>query len=133
LRLRLGGADDARRDPGPRRLRLLPRLRGRTAAPGRQGVPDLRWHEPDPADHGGEGTAGPPVRQPSVITIGAPAALHAAADPLGDVRWADEAGLEAVWFVDHHQGWFPRGVDGGVLGDPHATLDPFPLMGAAAA
>jgi phthiodiolone/phenolphthiodiolone dimycocerosates ketoreductase len=69
-----------------------------------------------------------------MLSIGAPAAVHPSGDPLGDVRWADTvAGIEAVWFIDHLQGWFPRGIDSGTVGDPHALLDPFAVMGAGAA
>ncbi len=69
-----------------------------------------------------------------MLTIGAPAAVHVTGDPLGDVRWADQQpSIAAVWFIDHLQGWFPRGIESGEIGDPHALGDPFALMAAAAA
>jgi phthiodiolone/phenolphthiodiolone dimycocerosates ketoreductase len=68
-----------------------------------------------------------------MLTIGAPASLYPGADPLDDVRWADSvADLAAVWFIDHLQGWAPRGIETGTAGDPHCLLDPFSLMAAAA-
>jgi phthiodiolone/phenolphthiodiolone dimycocerosates ketoreductase len=69
-----------------------------------------------------------------MLTLGAPVAVHPGADPVGDVRWADSCpGIAAAWLVDHLQGWLPRGPGAGRLGDPHATMDPFTLLGAAAA
>ena len=47
-RRRGGGADRGRR-AGVRRQRLHPRVRGRAALPGRQDLPNLRGHEPNPA------------------------------------------------------------------------------------
>ena len=43
-------AGDHRRGPGPGRQRLHPGVPGRAAVPRRQGHPDLRGHQPDPAD-----------------------------------------------------------------------------------
>jgi phthiodiolone/phenolphthiodiolone dimycocerosates ketoreductase len=69
-----------------------------------------------------------------MLTLGVPASVHPTADPVGDVQWADaQPGIAAVWFIDHLQGWLPRGVDSGWLGDPHALFDPFSVMAAAAA
>jgi phthiodiolone/phenolphthiodiolone dimycocerosates ketoreductase len=69
-----------------------------------------------------------------VLTIGAVASLYPGADPLDDVRWADSAeDIAAVWFIDHLQGWAPRGIDTGTIGDPHCLLDSFALMAAGAA
>ena len=68
-----------------------------------------------------------------MLTIGAPASLYPSADPLGDVRWADaNEDVAAVWFIDHIQGWAPRGIEAGTVEDPHRLLDPFSLMAAAA-
>jgi phthiodiolone/phenolphthiodiolone dimycocerosates ketoreductase len=68
-----------------------------------------------------------------MLTIGAPASLYPSADPLDDVRWADaNEDVAAVWFIDHVQGWAPRGIDTGTVEDPHRLLDPFSLMAAAA-
>ena len=49
-RLRRGDAGDDRRRPGARRQRLHPGVPRRAALPRRQGHPDLRGHQPDPAD-----------------------------------------------------------------------------------
>jgi phthiodiolone/phenolphthiodiolone dimycocerosates ketoreductase len=69
-----------------------------------------------------------------MLTLGAPVAVHPGGDPIGDARWADSCrGIAAAWLVDHLQGWMPRGPEAGWLGDPHATMDPFTLLGAAAA
>jgi len=68
-----------------------------------------------------------------MLTIGAPASLYPSADPLDDVRWADaNEDVAAVWFIDHLQGWAPRGVETGTIEDPHRLLDPFSLIAAAA-
>lgn len=69
-----------------------------------------------------------------MIGIGAPVSVHPGADPLADIRWADSRReIDAVWFIDHLQGWFPRGVDTELIADPHELLDPFALMAAGAA
>jgi phthiodiolone/phenolphthiodiolone dimycocerosates ketoreductase len=69
-----------------------------------------------------------------VLTIGAPASLYPSADPLDDVRWADaNEDIAGVWFIDHLQGWAPRGIETGTIEDPHRLLDPFSLMAAVAA
>lgn len=70
----------------------------------------------------------------SGLTLGAPVSVYAEADPLDDLRWADgHDEIAAAWLIDHLQGWFPRGVPGGVLADPHRILEPFSLLAAGAA
>lgn len=67
------------------------------------------------------------------LTIGAPASILPEVDPIDDVIWADrEPGIDGVWFIDHLLGWVARGVDPEVVADPHAVMDPFSLMAAAA-
>jgi len=67
------------------------------------------------------------------LTIGAPASVLPDLDPIDDVVWADsQPGIGGVWFIDHLLGWVPRGVDSEVVSDPHAVMDPFSLMAAAA-
>lgn len=67
------------------------------------------------------------------LTIGAPASALPDVDPIEDAVWADgEEGIGGVWFIDHLLGWIPRGVDPEVVADPHAVMDPFSLMAAAA-
>ncbi|PXY29935.1 MULTISPECIES: LLM class flavin-dependent oxidoreductase [Prauserella] len=69
----------------------------------------------------------------NVLTIGAGISVHPDLDPLDDARWADaEEGIDAVWLLDHLQGWFPRGTRRTALADPHRVLDPFSLLAAAA-
>lgn len=69
-----------------------------------------------------------------MLTIGTGVSVHPDVDPLDDVRWADaEDGVDAVWLLDHLQGWFPRGTRRTALADPHRVLDPFTVLGAAAA
>ncbi|HEX6445813.1 MAG TPA: LLM class flavin-dependent oxidoreductase [Streptosporangiales bacterium] len=68
------------------------------------------------------------------FTLGSPVSVYPEADPLDDVRWADAHDeIAAAWLIDHLQGWFPRGVDGGVLADPHRILEPLSLLAAGAA
>lgn len=67
------------------------------------------------------------------LTIGAPASVLPDLDPIDDAVWADgEPGIGGVWFIDHLLGWVPQGVDSEVVADPHAVMDPFSLMAAAA-
>ncbi|WP_033289213.1 LLM class flavin-dependent oxidoreductase [Amycolatopsis jejuensis] len=67
------------------------------------------------------------------LTFGAPVSVHPQVDPLDDLQWADrQPGIEGAWLIDHLQGWFPRGTDGGVLEDPHQLLDPLSLLAAGA-
>jgi phthiodiolone/phenolphthiodiolone dimycocerosates ketoreductase len=67
------------------------------------------------------------------LTIGAPASVLPDVDPIEDAVWADgEDDIAGVWFIDHLLGWVPRGVDAQVVADPHAVMDPFSLMAAAA-
>ena len=47
-----------------------------------------------------------------------------ARDPVRAVREAEERGFASMWWADRLMGWLPDG--------PHALLDPFPLMAAAA-
>jgi phthiodiolone/phenolphthiodiolone dimycocerosates ketoreductase len=67
------------------------------------------------------------------LTIGAPASVLPDVDPIDDAVWADgESHIAGVWFIDHLLGWIPPGVDAEVVVDPHAVMDPFSLMAAAA-
>lgn len=70
---------------------------------------------------------------PGRMTIGAPASVLPEVDAVEDAIWADrDANIAAVWFIDHLLGWVPRGADPKVIKDPHAMMDPFSLMAAAA-
>ena len=62
---RRGDAGDHRRRAGPRRQRLHPRLPRRAALPRRQGHPDLRGHQPDPA----HGDRTRPAAQPDLVRL----------------------------------------------------------------
>ena len=63
LRLRRRDAGHHRRRPAPRRLRLHPRLPRRADDARRQDHPDLRGHQPDPADRHGTPPARPLTRR----------------------------------------------------------------------
>lgn len=68
-----------------------------------------------------------------MLTIGAGVSVHPDVDPLEDIRWADSVpGIDAVWMLDHLQGWFPRGTARTALADPHRVLDPFSVLAAGA-
>ncbi|MCZ7526640.1 MAG: LLM class flavin-dependent oxidoreductase [Acidimicrobiia bacterium] len=58
------------------------------------------------------------------IRFGIPGSQLPARDATRAVRAAEEAGFDSMWWADRLMGWLPEG--------PHALLDPFPLMGAAA-
>ncbi|MGW5384229.1 LLM class flavin-dependent oxidoreductase [Nocardia sp. NPDC003963] len=68
------------------------------------------------------------------LTFGAPIAIHPDADPLDDIRWADQnSAATAAWIIDHLQGWYPRGAPSPVLADPHHTLEALTVLAAGAA
>jgi phthiodiolone/phenolphthiodiolone dimycocerosates ketoreductase len=70
---------------------------------------------------------------PGRLTMGAPASALPDVDPIDDVIWADaQPEIDGVWFIDHLLGWVTAGVDPDVVAHPHAVMDPFALMGAAA-
>lgn len=59
------------------------------------------------------------------ISFGVPGSQLPSRDPVRAVRAAEEAGFDSMWWADRLMGWLPAG--------PHDLLDPYPLMGAAAA
>lgn len=58
------------------------------------------------------------------LRIGVPGSQRPARDPIRAVVQAEDAGFDSIWWADRLMGWLPEG--------PHALLDPFPLMAAAA-
>lgn len=58
------------------------------------------------------------------LRVGVPGSQLPSADPTRAARAAEDAGFDSMWWADRLMGWMPDG--------PHALLDPFTLMSAAA-
>lgn len=78
----------------------------------------------DPIDDNAPDGAGARPEIAADLAVGLPGSQLPSGDPTRAARAAEEAGFSSIWWADRLMGWMPEG--------PHALLDPFTLMSAAA-